>query len=53
MWAAQFLKHVQPGHFLTSGGLGTMGYGTGAAIGAQVGNPKAVWSMLRGTGRSG
>nr|WP_319775912.1 thiamine pyrophosphate-dependent enzyme [uncultured Sphaerochaeta sp.] len=32
MWAAQFLKHLQPGHFLTSGGLGTMGYGTGAAI---------------------
>jgi len=41
MWAAQFLKHVQPGHFLTSGGLGTMGYGTGAAIGAQVGNPES------------
>ena len=39
MWAAQFLQHLQPRHFLTSGGLGTMGYGTGAAIGAQVAHP--------------
>ncbi len=36
MWAAQFLKHVAPHHFITSGGLGTMGYGYGAAIGAKV-----------------
>ncbi len=35
MWAAQFLKDIKPRRFLTSGGLGTMGYGTGAAIGAQ------------------
>ena len=35
MWAAQFLKDIKPRSFLTSGGLGTMGYGTGAAIGAQ------------------
>ena len=36
MWAAQYLTHVKPRHFLTSGGLGTMGYGYGAAIGAQI-----------------
>jgi len=39
MWAAQYLHHVKPLSFLTSGGLGTMGYGYGAAIGAQVANP--------------
>lgn len=39
MWAAQFYHHSPKSRFLTSGGLGTMGYGTGAAIGAQVGNP--------------
>ena len=39
MWAAQFLHHVKPMSFLTSGGLGTMGYGYGAAIGAQIANP--------------
>jgi acetolactate synthase-1/2/3 large subunit len=39
MWAAQFLHHTKPRNFLTSGGLGTMGYGYGAAIGAQVANP--------------
>ncbi len=50
MWAAQFLKHVQPGHFLTSGGLGTMGYGTGAAIGAQVGNPESRVVNVAGDG---
>ncbi|MGI6467104.1 MAG: biosynthetic-type acetolactate synthase large subunit [Sphaerochaetaceae bacterium] len=38
MWAAQFFRHDPVRKFLTSGGLGTMGYGTGAAIGAQVGN---------------
>ncbi|NCC64629.1 MAG: acetolactate synthase large subunit, partial [Spirochaetia bacterium] len=50
MWAAQFLKHVQPGHFLTSGGLGTMGYGTGAAIGAQFGNPESRVVNVAGDG---
>ncbi len=50
MWAAQFLKHVQPGHFLTSGGLGTMGYGTGAAIGAQVANPSSRVVNVAGDG---
>ena len=37
MWAAQYLRHVSPRSFLTSGGLGTMGYGYGAAIGATFG----------------
>ncbi len=40
MWAAQYLTHVKPRHFLTSGGLGTMGYGYGAAIGAQIAKGK-------------
>ena len=39
MWAAQFIKHRNTKAFLTSGGLGTMGFGYGAAIGAQVGCP--------------
>ena len=37
MWSAQYVHHVNPRGFLTSGGLGTMGYGYGAAIGAKVG----------------
>lgn len=41
MWAAQFLHHVKPRNFLTSGGLGTMGYGYGAAIGAKLARPDA------------
>jgi acetolactate synthase-1/2/3 large subunit len=40
MWAAQYLKHKNTKNFLTSGGLGTMGFGYGAAIGAQVGCPE-------------
>lgn len=40
MWAAQFVKHIEANRFLTSGGLGTMGYGYGAAIGACVGTGK-------------
>lgn len=39
MWAAQFINHTKARNFLTSGGLGTMGYGYGAAIGAKVANP--------------
>ncbi len=42
MWAAQFLKFEQPRHWMTSGGLGTMGYGLPAAIGVQVAHPKAL-----------
>jgi acetolactate synthase-1/2/3 large subunit len=42
MWAAQFLPFNKPNRWLTSGGLGTMGYGLPAAIGAQIGNPGAL-----------
>ena len=35
MWAAQYYKYKNPAYLFTSGGLGTMGYGLGAAIGAQ------------------
>lgn len=41
MWAAQYCKQTSPRGFLTSGGLGTMGFGYGAAIGAQVARPEA------------
>ena len=50
MWAAQYLKHNKPRHFLTSGGLGTMGFGTGASIGAQVANPEARVVNVAGDG---
>ena len=50
MWAAQYLKHNKPRHFLTSGGLGTMGFGTGAAIGAQIANPEARVVNVAGDG---
>ena len=36
MWAAQYLRHAKSRGFITSGGLGTMGFGYGAAIGAQM-----------------
>ena len=39
IWAAQYVKHQKTKRFITSGGLGTMGFGYGAAIGAQLGNP--------------
>jgi acetolactate synthase-1/2/3 large subunit len=42
MWAAQFLKFEQPNHWMTSGGLGTMGYGLPAAIGVQLAHPEAL-----------
>ena len=42
MWAAQFYKFVRPRQFISSGGLGTMGFGLPAAIGAQIANPKAT-----------
>jgi acetolactate synthase-1/2/3 large subunit len=50
MWTAQFYPFVKPRTFLTSGGLGTMGYGTGAAIGAQVGNPASHVVHIAGDG---
>jgi acetolactate synthase-1/2/3 large subunit len=42
MWAAQYFGFFGPNKWLTSGGLGTMGYGMPAAIGAQLGNPDAL-----------
>ncbi|HEY2309405.1 MAG TPA: acetolactate synthase large subunit [Streptosporangiaceae bacterium] len=46
MWAAQFIEHEQPRHWLNSGGLGTMGYAVPAAMGAKVGKPElAVWAI--------
>ncbi len=46
MWAAQFYKYKEPRTFITSGGLGTMGYGLGAAMGAKMGRPdKAVFNI--------
>ena len=42
MWAAQFYRFKRPRQFITSGGLGTMGYGLPSAIGAQFGKPEAT-----------
>lgn len=42
MWAAQFLPFDKPNRWMTSGGLGTMGYGLPAAIGTQLGNPDGL-----------
>jgi acetolactate synthase I/II/III large subunit len=42
MWAAQFMQFEQPNRWMTSGGLGTMGYGLPAAIGVQLAHPKAT-----------
>ncbi|MSO65306.1 MAG: acetolactate synthase 3 large subunit [Alphaproteobacteria bacterium] len=42
MWAAQFYKFNEPNHWMTSGGLGTMGYGLPAAIGTQLAHPGAL-----------
>lgn len=50
MWAAQFIKHNKAKKFITSGGLGTMGFGYGAAIGAQLGCPKDRVIHITGDG---
>ncbi len=50
MWAAQFYKYSKPRTLLTSGGLGTMGYGLGAAIGAQCANPDKQVVNIAGDG---
>ena len=50
MWAAQYLTHRRPRHFVTSGGLGTMGFGYGAAIGAQVAFPNNRVVHITGDG---
>ncbi len=50
MWAAQYYKYKEPRTFLTSGGLGTMGYGLGAAIGAKMGRPDKIVVNIGGDG---
>lgn len=50
MWAAQYYKYKEPRTFLTSGGLGTMGYGLGAAIGAKMGRPDKTVVNIAGDG---
>ena len=50
MWAAQYYKYKKPRTFLTSGGLGTMGYGLGACIGAKVANPDKTVVNIGGDG---
>ena len=48
MWAAQYLRFDRPGHWLTSGGAGTMGYGLPAAIGAQIAHPDKLVVCVTG-----
>jgi acetolactate synthase-1/2/3 large subunit len=50
MWAAQFYRFRHPRHWLTSGGLGTMGYGLPAAMGAQVARPDRLVVLVDGDG---
>lgn len=50
MWAAQYYHYTMPRTFLSSGGLGTMGYGLGACIGAQVGQPDKICINIAGDG---
>jgi acetolactate synthase I/II/III large subunit len=50
MWACQFYKYDKPRHFLSSGGLGTMGYGLPAAIGAQIAKPGSLVIDIAGDG---
>lgn len=50
LWAAQWYKYTKPRTYLSSGGLGTMGYGLGAAIGAQIANPDKKVINIAGDG---
>lgn len=50
MWSAQFFKYTKPRTFISSGGLGTMGYGLGACIGAKVGMPDKTVINIAGDG---
>ena len=50
IWAAQFYKYTEPRTFLSSGGLGTMGYGLGACIGAKYGRPDKICVNIAGDG---
>lgn len=50
IWASQYYHYTKPRTFLSSGGLGTMGYGLGACIGAKVGNPDKICINIAGDG---
>ncbi len=50
MWAAQYYKYSKPRTFISSGGLGTMGYGLGACIGAKMGRPEKICVNIAGDG---
>ncbi|RKJ42314.1 biosynthetic-type acetolactate synthase large subunit, partial [bacterium 1XD42-8] len=50
MWAAQYYSYKEPRTFLSSGGLGTMGYGLGACIGAKIGRPDKIVVNIGGDG---
>ena len=50
MWSAQYYKYTQPRMFISSGGLGTMGFGLPAAIGAQIGRPDKMVVDISGDG---
>ena len=50
MWAAQYVKYRKPRTFISSGGMGTMGYGLGACIGAKTGNPDKYVFNIAGDG---
>lgn len=50
MWAAQYYRYSEPRTFLSSGGLGTMGYGLGACIGAKMGRPDKICINIAGDG---
>lgn len=50
MWTAQYFKYTVPGSLITSGGLGTMGYGLGAAMGAKCGRPDKTVINVAGDG---
>ena len=50
MWAAQYYKYIHPRSFITSGGLGTMGFGLPAALGAQIGCPEKRVFCIAGDG---
>ena len=50
MWSAQFIEYEKPGHWINSGGLGTMGFAVPAAMGAKVGSPDSVVWAIDGDG---
>lgn len=50
IWAAQYIKHTKPRRFISSGGLGTMGFGLGASIGAQIAFPERKVFNMAGDG---